>query len=126
MRRTTAVLALSGIMAIVPVAAQAARGGGTGGSLSIPNGTYGTSVVATVANAPASTWVVASCYQNGLEVIFNRVALDSNGQATLQLGPTSNYQSGIGGASCNAEAKSWNAKRQRWVPVATTTFTVSD
>ena len=124
MRRTTAVLALSGIMAIVPVAAQA--GGRNGGSLSIPNGTYGASVVATVTNPPASTWVEASCYQNGLEVIYNRLAVDSAGQATLQLGPTTNYQSGMGGASCSATAKSWNVKRQRWVPVATTTFTVSD
>ena len=124
MRRTTAVLALSGIMAIVPVAAQAARN--SGGSLSIPNGTYGTTVVATVANAPASTWVVATCYQNGGSVIFNRVALDGNGQAPMQLGPTENYTVGIGGATCDAEAKSWNVKRQRWVPVATTTFTVSD
>jgi hypothetical protein len=70
--------------------------------------------------------VFATCYQGGSPVIYNRVELDANGQAALQLGPTSGYTSGIGGADCNAEAKAWDVARQRWSSLATTTFHVSD
>jgi hypothetical protein len=130
LKRFARTFALASLVAAIPSVAVAAPGGGGkpggGSSFSIPDGTYGGTATATVANPPANTWVEATCFQNGAPVIYNRLPVDASGHAALQLGPTDGYQAGIGGAGCSAEAKFWNLKRQRWVSLATTTFHVSD
>jgi hypothetical protein len=132
-KRIARTLALTALVACVPSVALAAPGGGGGkpsggggGALSIPDGRYGGTTTATVTNPPTGTWVFATCYQGTAAVIFNRLELDAAGHAVLTLGPTDGYASGVGGADCQAEAKSWNLKRQKWISVATTTFHVAD
>ena len=132
MRRIIGAFVVAITLTAAPAAALAAPGGKGGGkrgggtSLVVPDGVYGGTSTATVADPPAGTWIVATCYQDGYAVIFNRLEVDSAGQAVLTLGPTQGYTAGVGGADCDAEAKYWNLKRQRWVSLATTTFHVSD
>jgi hypothetical protein len=131
-KRIARTLALTALVAAVPSVALAAPGGGGkpggggGSGLSIPDGQYGGTTTATVTNPPSGTWVVATCYQGTGAVIFNRLEVDAAGQAVLTLGPTDGYAVDAGGANCQAEAKYWNLKRQKWVSLATTTFHVSD
>src|SRR5262245_28416516 len=99
-----------------------AGGGKTGTTFVVDDGVYLGTTTASVSNPPAQTWVVATCYQDGSPVIFNRLPVDSAGRAVLSLGPTDGYIVGMGGADCDAEAKYWHTKRQRWVTLATTTF----
>jgi hypothetical protein len=128
---TTAGIVAASLIAFVPIASAGkpttrGAGGGGGTSFTVADGTYGGTTVAAVSNPPAGTWVVATCYQAGSPVIFNRLEVDSAGQAVLTLGPTTGYTAGAGGADCDAEAKYWNLKRQRWISLATTTFHVAD
>jgi hypothetical protein len=115
-----------GVLSLAPTATAQRGGGRTSTGFAVADGTYGGTTTATVSNPPAGTWVFSACYQNGSAVIFNRLEVDSAGQAVLTLGPTDGYVTGAGGADCDAEAKYWNLKRQRWVSLATTTFHVSD
>jgi hypothetical protein len=97
-------------------------------SLTVADGVYLGTAIATLSDASSlnDPWIIATCYQGGAPVIFNRIALDDIGQATLQLGPSDGWKSGIGGADCKAEAKNWNLKRQRWDNLVTANFHVSD
>lgn len=95
-----------------------ATGGSTSGaSISVPNGTFGGTVVATV--SPAGLWAHASCSQNGLTVYEQYVQTDALGNATLGLGPTPLWSSGA--ASCVASAGSFSSTG-KFTAAATTTF----
>jgi hypothetical protein len=118
------IIAVIGVIAL-GISAAAPRNRYT---LSIPDGVYGglTTATLTANTLPSDPWVIATCYQSGSPVIFNRLGLDSNGQATLSLGPTDGWKVGLGGADCTADIKNWNLKRQRWENLTSTTFHVSD
>jgi hypothetical protein len=138
MNRFTRVLGAAAAITLIPAAALAAPGGKQGGGESkggggkasstfvIPDGVYGGTTNATVSNAPDYTWIESSCYQDGSPVIYNRLEVGDDGTATLTLGPTTGYVAGVGGADCEAEAKYWHLKRQKWVPLGHTAFHVSD
>jgi hypothetical protein len=105
----------------------AAKGGGHGGgnttsgvTISVPDGTFGSSVVATVKGG--APWVHVTCFQGGGIALTDWERTDANGQTPIGLGPTASWSSGA--ATCSAEAGHFN-NRSKWVIDATTSFDVS-
>lgn len=117
------------IFGLIASSAFAAKGGnasrGHGGAstatITVPDGVYGSTVTATV--SPAGLWVYAECSQNRSMVYGQYVQSDANGQAVLQLGPTSWWTGGS--ADCIAQAGNWSARNGQWVTQGSTTFHVS-
>jgi len=103
--------------------ALAAKGGRNGASISVPDGVYAGTTVATVNPGGSDTRVRAKCFQNGGLVYEQRVKVDANNQATLTLGPTPSWSGGP--ANCTAE-EGYYSTSFRWHTLATTTFNVSD
>ena len=91
------------------------------GHISVPDGTYGDTTVATV-NPGGDVWVRARCYQGGL--VYEQYAkANGDNQATLTLGPTPNWTGGD--ASCIAQEGTFG-KTNRWKVLAETTFNAWD
>ncbi|HZV25611.1 MAG TPA: hypothetical protein VFG00_04895 [Acidothermaceae bacterium] len=124
-------VALAGVLLLtVSGTAFAAKGGksGTGGSggtsgvaITVPNGVFGGVTTASVTGA-SGLWVRAACSAFSGGAMVTWVATDSSGSAVIQLGPTPTWSSG--GASCSAQAGSFDA-RGNWNVAASTTFSVS-
>ena len=96
----------------------AGRGGG--GVLTIADGSFASTTVATANPGTDGTWVMAECYQNDVLVYRQYVKVDpTTHQATLTLGPTPSWTSGA--ASCRGEEGTW-FKGTRWRVLAETTF----
>ncbi len=96
-------------------------GGGSTATISVPDGVYMGTVTATV--SPAGLWVKAACYQDNVMVYGQYIQSDANGQATLNLGPTSWWTGGP--ATCTAEAGGWSSRSGAWTAQGSTTFNVS-
>ena len=92
------------------------------GHISVPDGAYGGTTVATV-NPGGDVWVRARCYQGGNLVYEQYVRPGGDNQATLTLGPTPNWTSGD--ADCTAQEGSFG-RTNRWKAVAETTFNAWD
>lgn len=105
-----------------PGGAQGVRAASSAVSVSVPNGTFAGSTVATVDPPASSTWVDAKCYQAGLLVYEQWAQTDASNQAMLTLGPTPSWTSG--GASCTASANVLQRGGKMKV-VARTTFSVA-
>jgi len=90
-------------------------------TITVPNGTFGTTDTASVSQT--GLWVHATCSQYATTVYEQWLQTDGAGNATLTLGPTPMWSSGS--ASCDAEAGSWNS-HGRWVVDAQTAFAVTD
>jgi hypothetical protein len=136
--RSTASVAVEGLLILATIAALivavtlVARGepggadsafAGRSGNLTIDNGVFAGTTVATANPGTDGTWVMGECYQNGTLVYRQYVKVDpATHQATLTLGPTPSWTSGA--ASCNGEEGGWG-KNGRWRAVATTSFEVS-
>jgi len=114
-------LIVVGLVAGTALAGKGGPGGGatTGGSLSVPNGTYAGTTTATT--GAAYNWAHAKCSQGGVVVYEQWVKADGSRHATFTLGPTPMWQSGS--ASCWAEDGTWS--HSRWRQSNTTTFSVS-
>ena len=95
--------------------------GGHGGSITVPDGVFGGTVMATV-NPGGNAMVYAQCFQGGELVFIQYAGLDSNNQAMLILGPTQAWQGGD--ADCTAE-EGYFGNNGRWRSIASTTFHVS-
>jgi hypothetical protein len=100
-------------------AALAARGGGSAGSISVPNGVYGGTTTATVTTSSSGLMAFAQCYQRDARVYAQFVSLDGNGHATFKLGPTQLWTGGA--ATCTAEAGNFG-HGGGWRALAATTF----
>jgi hypothetical protein len=96
-------------------------GGTTSATISVPDGVYGGTAVATV--TPTGIWVYATCSQSGKQVYAQYVQSDSYGHATLQLGPTSWWSGGA--ASCSAQAGVFSSRSGAWTSQGSTTFSVA-
>ncbi|MBF8289524.1 MAG: hypothetical protein HW391_492 [Chloroflexi bacterium] len=96
---------------------------GRNGAITVADGSFAQTTVATANPGDDGTWVMAECFQNGTIVYRQYVRVDpATHQATLTLGPTPSWSSGA--ASCRAEEGVW-FKGTRWRVLATTTFEVS-
>ncbi len=95
-------------------------GGDNGGEITVPDGVFGGTTVATVNPGGDNVWVHAECFQDGALVYEQYVGADSNMQAILHLGPTPSWTGGE--ADCTAEELTW--VRHRFRVVAATTFHV--
>ena len=91
------------------------------GHISVPDGNYGDTTVATV-NPGGDVWVRARCYQGSL-VYEQYVKTNGDNQATLTLGPTPNWTGGD--ATCTAQEGTFG-KTNRWKVLAETTFNAWD
>ena len=91
-------------------------------SISVPDGVFAGTDVATVDPAGGSIWVDARCYQSGKLVYEQWSAVNGSLQATLTLGPTPSWTSGA--ASCTATANQLQ-RSGRFKQLASTTFSVS-
>ena len=91
------------------------------GHISVPDGTYADTTVATV-NPGGSVWVRARCYQDSL-VYEQYVKVNGDNQATLTLGPTPSWSGGD--ATCIAQEGTFG-KTNRWKVLAETTFNAWD
>ncbi len=91
------------------------------GHISVPDGTYSGTTVATV-NPGGDVWVRARCFQDSL-VYEQYVKVNADMQATLTLGPTPNWTSG--NATCIAQEGTFG-KTNRWKVLAETTFNAWD
>ena len=91
------------------------------GHISVPDGTYADTTVATV-NPGGDVWVRARCYQDSL-VYEQYVKVNGDNQATLSLGPTPNWTSGD--ATCIAQEGEFT-RNNRWRVLAQTTFNAWD
>jgi hypothetical protein len=102
----------------------AARGGNGhgGGSITVPDGVFAGTTIATVNPGGSGAWARAQCYQDGTLVYAQYVEADSTNQATFSLGPTPLWTGGS--ATCTAEEGYWGSSG-RWRTVAETTFDVS-
>lgn len=114
------VIAAALLMLAVSTGVDAAKGGNGGGSISVPDGVFSGTVMATV-NPGGSVMVHAECFQGGTLVYAQYVAPDSNNQAMLTLGPTPSWSGGD--ADCTAE-EGYFGGGGRWHSVASTTFHV--
>jgi len=90
------------------------------GQITVPDGAFATTTVATVNPGGSTVWARARCYQDRL-VYEQYVRLDAYNQATLTLGPTPSWKGGD--ASCNAQAGTFGTNG-RWKVLAETTFKV--
>lgn len=119
----TVALALSPVYAPAKFVADtgAARAAGSV-QISVPNGVYAGTDVATIDPASGTIWVDARCYQGGSLVYEQWAAADSSLQATLTLGPTPAWTGGA--ASCTATANALQ-RSGRFKLLASTTFSVS-
>jgi hypothetical protein len=130
-RTAMTILAVSAL--IVAMAAPALAGKPTKYDLTVPDGYYGETVIATASSgasaktaSPGDTtdykyWrVLAMCYQDG-ELVFKHYALFDGTYSSIPLGPTRAWQEGP--ADCTAELgyfhKGWHT---RWRSVDSTTF----
>ena len=106
-------------------------------TITVPDGVFGGTVVATVENAEvppngnegAGIWVSARCYQGG-ELVYGQMAKVVDGQAELTLGPTQIWQGenpGESGGAAHGEAAVgyWTDNFSRFRELADTTFEVS-
>lgn len=91
------------------------------GHISVPDGNYGETTVATV-NPGGDVWVRARCYQGGL-VYEQYVKANGENQATLSLGPTPSWTGGD--ATCTAQEGEFT-RNNRWRVLAETTFSAWD
>lgn len=91
------------------------------GHISVPDGTYGDTTVATV-NPGGDVWVRARCYQGSL-VYEQYVKVNADNQATLSLGPTPSWTGGD--ATCTAQEGEFT-RNNRWRVLAETTFNAWD
>lgn len=112
------------VVGLVAGTALAGKGGTgkpapTGGTLTVLDGTYGSTTVASAGSA--YVWVHAKCSQAGTLVYEQWVKTDASGRGTLTLGPTPMWNSGA--ADCWAESGTWT--NSRWRQAATTTFRVA-
>jgi hypothetical protein len=98
-----------------------ARGHGHA-SISVADGTFGGTTVATV-EAGGDVLAKAECYQGDSLVYFEIFPPGPDNTVTFTLGPTPLWQGGD--ATCTAQAGNW-AKNGRWRAVAKTTFEVTD
>ena len=96
-------------------------GGGTSGSITVPDGVFAGTTTATANPGGDGTWVHFRCYQNGGVAGEAYIRVDSNNQATVQLGPTPSWSGGA--AECTADEGYWS--NGHWRVVATTTFQVA-
>lgn len=91
-------------------------------AISVPNGVFAGSDVATVDPASGSIWVDAKCYQAGKLVYEQWAATNGSLQAMLTLGPTPSWTSGA--ANCTATANQLQ-RSGKFKLLASTTFNVS-
>lgn len=91
-------------------------------AISVPNGVFASTDVATVDPATGSIWVDAKCYQSGKLVYEQWAAVNGSLQATLTLGPTPSWTSGA--ASCTATANQLQ-RSGKFKQLAATTFNAS-
>ena len=89
------------------------------GSVSVPDGVFGGTTVATANPSPL---VYAACYQSGLRVYAQYARTDAGGRAVLTLGPTVRWTGGS--ANCVAE-EGYFARNGHWHRVAGSTFNVA-
>ncbi len=94
----------------------AGRGAST---IAIRPASLGRTSVVTVDGAPDGGWVHVTCSQGGQAVFSAWAALDRQGRAKLDLGPTAAWTAG--GAECTAEV-GWFAPNGRWRVDAVTPF----
>lgn len=134
MRRVATTAVIATLVVTGAATAGAAPGGNGKGPrsthvetvLTVADGVYGSSTPASITNVRDYTYVSASCSQNGERTLFTDSQFDASGNTTIQLGPTSWFVEGVGGADCVAEARAWDVDRQRWIQLADTTFHVAD
>jgi len=119
------------VFGLIAGAAVAAPGGDRGGNgskgpknsvtVTVADGTFGTSHTALVSEP--GVWIKAMCYQGSTWVYGQYVQSDDNGQASVQLGPTSWWTGGS--ATCSAEAGSWSPRNGAWIRLGSAEFTVA-
>jgi hypothetical protein len=105
------------VVGLITGTAFAAKGGP--GHISVPDGTFGGTTVATVNPGGDGAWARAFCYQDGALVYGQYVRVDADNHATFQLGPTPSWSGGY--ASCTAEELALRSNG-RWRVLARTTF----
>ncbi len=98
--------------------------GGTPASITVPDGVFAGTTTATANPGGEGTWVHAKCYQAGSLVLEQWRMVDSNNQATLNLGPTQLWQSGA--ADCTAEEGYFGNNSAFRVMAGTTFFTAAE
>ena len=96
------------------------NGGGGEHSITVPDGTFAGTAMATVNPGGDNAWVHAECFQDGSLVYVQNVEVDENSHAMLTFGPTPSWTGGS--ADCTADELRWNGKRFR--TLASTTFHV--
>jgi hypothetical protein len=94
--------------------------GSTGVKLAVPSAVFAGTTTATVTGG-TGLWVHVSCYVSGALGMSSWERTDAAGHAIFALGPTASWTSG--GASCTADAGSFNS-RSKFVVAARTTFSV--
>lgn len=99
----------------------AAAGGRTKATITVPDGVFGGTTTAT-ANPGGDAWVHIRCFVAGSVGLEAWKKVDDANQATFTLGPTPSWSSG--GAMCEAEEGYW-ARGSRWRVLARTTFDVA-
>ena len=100
-------------------AAARGRTTATATGISAADGVFGGTT--TVSTKPG-LWVHVTCIANGSIGLSSWDTADATGHVTFHLGPTASWQSG--GASCTADAGSFNS-RSKFVVAASTTFRVT-
>lgn len=105
-----------------PAGASGVRAATAAPSISVPNGVYAGTDVATVDPPTGSIWVDARCYQGSVLVYEQWAAVNASMQATLTLGPTPSWMGGA--ASCTATANVLQ-RSGRFKQVASTSFSVA-
>ncbi len=96
---------------------------GGSGAITVPDGNFGGTTVATINPGGESVWVKAECYQDGTLVFAGYWRPDSNNEAVIGLGPSQLWTGGD--ANCTAEEGYFN-KGGRWRVIASTTFNAYD
>lgn len=74
-------------------------------------------------NGATNLWIYAQCFQSGSQVYWENPKVDASGKAMLTLGPTAAWTGGA--AECTAELITWSYQKQKWVTLATTTFSAA-
>ena len=119
------------VVGLVAGTAFAGRGGNgkpSGGSttsgvtISVPDGTFGQPVTATISGAGTTEWFHVICMKNGTTALLDWEPVDSTGHSTSVMGPTGSWTSGS--ATCTGQAGHYDS-RSRWQTDASTSFNVS-
>lgn len=115
------IVAVAGIALVVSALSSGSAEAGKG-SITVPDGFFGRTVMATVNPGGTGVYVHAECFQNGSLVFEQYAPVNGDNQAMIGLGPTQLWTGGD--ADCTAE-EGYFGRNGRWHTMASTTFHVN-